>query len=103
MARIGIISLFGLLAVAAANAGSIQVGGATGLTSTYISSGCAGVGPCVAGSVGGFQENNYDVRLFMAAGGTYTPYPTYNQTAGEQGTLGQFAMVDDGAGSNGSN
>lgn len=99
MIRLTLVSVSAILSVAVANAGNIEIGGVNGLTSSYITSGCAGT-TCVAGSAGGFSEANYDIRLFQAAGaGTFTPYSTYNGTAAETGTLGtspQFAMINDG-------
>jgi len=92
----------GLVSVAACSAGSIEIGGTDGLTASYLTSGCSGVGPCVTGGAGTFAEKNYDVKLFGSAvnGSTHaTPYSTYNQTAAESGTLsspyGTFAMIDD--------
>lgn len=106
MIRLTKISVFALFSVAAAYAGNIEIGGVNGLTASYISSGCAGT-TCVAGSAGSFTEGNYDMRLFQAASNsTFTPYSTYNGASGETGTLGtspQFAMINDGAGVNGSN
>jgi hypothetical protein len=92
----------GLLSVAACSAGSIEIGGTNGLTATYIASGCSGAGPCAPGSAGSFAEKNYDVKLFTSAengSSMATPYPTYNQTAAEAGTLSSpfatFAMIND--------
>jgi hypothetical protein len=107
MKRLYAISAGVLLAGVSAYAGSItpiQIGGATGLTSSYITSGCAGgAGNCVAGSKGSFSEGNYDTRLFQSTAGGFTPYVGYNQTAAAAGTLGQFAMIDDTTGGGGSN
>lgn len=106
MTRLTAISVSALFSVALANAGNIEIGGANGLTASYISSGCAGTA-CITGSAGSFTENNYDIRLFQAvSNSTFTPYSTYNGSTAEAGTLGtspQFAMIDDGVGSNGSN
>jgi len=105
--RIHIGLVAGLISVAVANAGEIQLGGTNGLTAAYINqtvgagqAACAaGAGGCLAGSTTGFVERNYDSRLFASAtenGTPPTPYGTYNQTAGEVGTLDQFAMINDG-------
>jgi len=119
--RVYFVSVLGILSAAIASAGQIQLGGTNGLTYNYIVQGsgavcAAGTGNCGAGSTGGnasgpglgttgFVEKNYDVRLFQNAnesGTAPTPYATYNQTAGEAGSLGQFAMINDGAGTFGS-
>jgi hypothetical protein len=105
--RIHIGAVLGLISVAAANAGQIQLGGVNGLTSAYINqtagagqAACAaGAGNCLAGSTTGYVERNYDARLFASAtenGTAPTPYASYNQTTAEVGTLGQFAMINDG-------
>jgi len=116
--RLHFVSVLGLISVAFANAGEIQLGGVNGLTYNYITqqSGAvcaAGTGNCFAGSTGGnesapgvgttgFVEKNYDVRLFQGAtenSNPETPYTGYNQTAGSPGTLGEFSMINDGTGS----
>jgi hypothetical protein len=112
--RLNFVSVLGLLSVAACSAGTIQpsasggyeIGGVNGLTNAYITQTGAGTaacaaGPagCVAGSATGFGERNYDSRLFSGATESGTPplpYGTYNQTAAETGTIGQFAMINDG-------
>lgn len=100
--RLTNICFVGLLAVAACSAGSIEIGGTNGLTASYITSGCAGAGPCVTGSAGSFAESNYTVRLFESAQNGSTPaqpYSSYNQTTPEVGSLsspyGTFAMIND--------
>jgi hypothetical protein len=89
------------------SAGQIQLGGTSGLTSAYITSGCSG-SSCVAGSLGTLSpatEQNYDTVLFSGAsngGVAPTPYSTYNQTAPAAGTITDttnnvtFSMVNDG-------
>jgi PEP-CTERM motif len=110
MYRVAIISIAGLVAAAAANAGSIEIGGASGLTSNYITQGAgavcaAGPGNCVAGSTGGFSEQNYNNVLFSGAtnGTPPVPFAGYTQAGGTPvgstatsaaGT--QFAMISDG-------
>jgi hypothetical protein len=103
--RFNFISILGLLSVAVANAGQIQLGGTNGLTYNYITQAsgavcAAGTGNCLAGSPGGnatapgngstgFIEKNYDVKLFQGATESSVmpvPYTGYNQTAGEVGT-----------------
>jgi hypothetical protein len=110
--RINFFAVVGLLSAAVANAGQIQIGGVNGLTSNYITQGAgavcaAGAGNCLAGSAGGFVERNYDLKLFLTAeeGSTApVPYAGYTQTTAQQGTLGAFAMINDGlTGTNGNN
>jgi len=94
------IAIVGLIALASANAGQIQIGGTNGLTNSYITTANGGVG-----STGTFNEQNYDTNLFFGAtesGTAPTPYAGYNQTAGATGTLTDtvnnitFSMVNDG-------
>jgi len=94
------IAITGLIALGAASAGQIQIGGTTGLTSSYITTADGGIG-----STGTFNEQNYDTNLFFGAqesGVAPTPYTGYNQTAGAVGTLTDtvnnitFSMIDDG-------
>jgi len=105
--RLYFVAVAGVLSVAAANAGQIQIGGVNGLTSAYINqtagagqNACAaGAGNCLAGSAGSFSERGYDLKLFSTAtenGTPPTPYPTYVQGTAEVGTLGPFAMINDG-------
>jgi hypothetical protein len=59
------------------NAGQIQIGQVIsgvndGLTTTYVTTGCAGVSGCVAGSTGGNGLRGYDNQLFSGA----IPAPT---------------------------
>jgi len=119
-----IITLAGvvLCSVMVASAGQIQIGGVNGLSSAYITApntvagqnttGCAGGGTCVNGSVGAYTEQNYDNVLFAGAtnsGTAPTPYATYNQTTAAQGSLTdstnniKFSMIDDGSTSSASN
>jgi hypothetical protein len=94
-------------------AGQIQIGGVNGLTSAYISGGCStnvSGQTCIAGSTGGFVEQNYDARLFTGAtlGATApTPYSGYSTTAASAGTLTDssnpggngsvtYSMINDG-------
>src|SRR5271157_1496701 len=63
MFRITAGSLLALASVGVAGAGQIQIGGANGLTSSYIATGCSGTPPCVAGSLGSLSsatEGSYD-------------------------------------------
>jgi len=122
MYRTIILAAVALFPVMVASAGQIQVGGVNGLSTAYITApntitgqnttGCAGGGTCANGSVGGYTEQNYDNVLFAGAtnsGTPPTPYGTYNQTTGEQGTLTdsvnniKFSMIDDGSASSASN
>lgn len=108
MFRIGGVSVLGLLGVALCSAGQIQIGGANGLTSNYITqtgigqAACAaGAGNCLAGSASVFGERNFDTKLFSGAtesGTPPVPYTGYTQsTVPPSGsTLGQFAMISDG-------
>lgn len=118
MSRIAIVSIFLLGSAVLASAGQIQVGGATGLKSVYITSGtgCAGgAGNCVAGSVGTATEQGYDNVLFSGATSnsgatTPLPYSTYSPTASNSGTITDsaadggagvtFSMINNGAGNN---
>jgi len=94
-------------------AGQIQIGGVNGLTSSYITGGCStnvSGQTCLAGSVGGFVEMNYDARLFtgaMLTGTPPTPYTGYSTTSANAGTLTDktnsggngdvvFSMINDG-------
>jgi hypothetical protein len=96
------------IAAGCAFANQIQIGGVNGLTGAYVSSGCSTnvVGQtCIAGSAGGFQELNYDTRLFISAnqsGTAPTPYAGYTQNAAHSGTLTDsfngitYSMINDG-------
>jgi hypothetical protein len=117
MHRLTIASIFGLVAAVAANAGSVLIGGSTGLSSNYIlqgaGAGCAaGAGNCVTGSTTGYAEKNYDNVLFAGAtlgGVSPTPFTGYTQNVGiasgstaTDTTHGvNFAMVSDGVNANG--
>jgi hypothetical protein len=98
------VAVLGFLSLSVANAGVIQLGGTDGLTANYINQVpgavcAAGVGNCLAGSIGSFVERNYDNRLFEGAtenGTSPLPYSTYVQGTAETGTLGNFAMINDG-------
>jgi len=122
MYRITTLAAVAICSVMVASGGQIQIGGVNGLSTAYITApntiagqnttGCAGGGTCVTGSVGAYTEQNYDNVLFAGAtnsGTPPTPYTGYNQTAAAVGTLTdptnniKFSMIDDGAGSNGSN
>src|SRR5580658_1298895 len=100
MYRITTLAAVALCSVMVASAGQIQIGGVNGLSSAYITApntvagqnttGCAGGGTCVNGSVGAYTEQNYDNVLFAGAtnsGTAPTPYATYNQTTAAQGSL----------------
>ena len=108
------------LAVAAAHAGTIQIGGASGLTQNYITQGAgstcaAGAGNCVTGSTTGWVERNYNNILFAGAtnnSGATTPsaFTGYVQSGGEPSGLTAsdlagsttFAMLSDGVAINNS-
>jgi len=105
------ITMLGLLSVVAGYAGTIEIGGPSGLTANYINQGAgavcaAGAGNCVAGSTTGYVERNYDSILFSGAtnnSGATTPVPFtgYTQTGGEASGLtatggATFAMLSDG-------
>lgn len=101
-----------ILAVAAtASADEFQIGGTSGLTSSYILTGCPG---CIAGSAGGFSETNYETVLFSGAvngASTPTPFAGYNTFAPtpeksilQDSTAGvTFSMIADGLSSSVSN
>ena len=87
-------SALGVLTAVAASAGSVQIGGPSGLTGNYItqtgSAVCAaGAGNCVTGSTGGWAEKNYDNVLFSGAtnGTPPVPFSGYQQTGGEASGL----------------
>jgi len=118
MFRLTIVSAFGLLAAVAANAASIEIGGASGLTNSYLTTAgggancAAGAGACITGSTGGYGEQNYDNVLFAGAtNGTAAPVPFsgYTQNTGTASGLTAtsatnstsaggvtFAMISDG-------
>ncbi|HWF08772.1 MAG TPA: PEP-CTERM sorting domain-containing protein [Bryobacteraceae bacterium] len=118
MLRLTVISTIGLIGAVAASAGSVEIGGASGITTNYITQGAgavcaAGPGKCVAGSTTGWVERNYDNILFSGATNnsgatTPTPFTGYTQTGGTPSgmtatdTAGTtFAMLSDGVSSNG--
>jgi hypothetical protein len=122
MYRVTTLAAVALCSVMVASAGQIQIGGANGLSTAYITApntitgqnttGCAGGGTCANGSVGAYTEQNYDNVFFDGAtnsGTPPTPYATYSQTTGEQGTLTdsvnniKFSMIDDGSAGGASN
>jgi hypothetical protein len=79
--RFYILSALGLASVVAANAGSIEIGGASGLSSNYITQGAgavcnAGAGDCVTGSSVSWNEKNYDTILFQGATNSSSQTPT---------------------------
>jgi hypothetical protein len=117
MFRLTIVSALGLVAVIAANAGSIEIGGVTGLTNAYLTTAgggvncAAGVGACITGSTGGESLQNYDTVLFAGAtnGTAPVPFSGYTQNTGTAAGLTAtsasngtsaggitFAMVSDG-------
>lgn len=117
MVRVALISTLGLIGAVAASAGSIEIGGPSGITSNYITQGvgatcAAGPGLCVTGSTGGWAEKNYDTILFSSATNGVTPpvpFAGYQQTGGESSGLTAtsagnatsasgvtFAMLSDG-------
>lgn len=113
MSRVILVSLFGLTAAVVANAGSVQIGGASGITANYINQGtgavcAAGAGNCVSGSTTGWAERNYNNILFAGAtsnSGATSPsaFTGYQQIGGEapgltatDGSGTNFAMLSDG-------
>jgi hypothetical protein len=112
MYRFTIASVFGLFAAVAANAGSVLIGGSTGLSSNYITQGAgaacaAGAGNCITGSTTGYGEKNFDNVLFQGAlNGTTAPVPftgytqlggtPAGQTATDTTNNVSFAMISDG-------
>ena len=115
MFRLTIVSTLGLIAVIGANAGSIEIGGPSGLTDAYLTAvgggaNCAaGAGNCITGSTGGYTEANYDNVLFAGAtnGAAPVPFSGYTQSTGIAsgktatslaGTT--FAMIADGTNGN---
>lgn len=120
MYRLTIASMFGLIAAVAANAGSVLIGGSTGLSSNYITQGvgavcAAGAGNCITGSTTGWGEKNYDNILFAGATNGATapvPFTGYTQTGGTPAGLTatdtansavNFAMISDGVNTQASN
>jgi hypothetical protein len=115
MSRLITISVLGFIAAVAANAGAIQIGGASGVTNNYITQGAgavcnAGAGNCVVGTTnsGAFIEKEYDAVLFANAtesGTPPSPYAGYSPTGGNvpgntvnDATNGvTFSMISDGA------
>jgi len=102
-----IAAVLAIASAAIASAGQIQVGGVNGLTNAYITSGCSG-SSCIAGSAGGFIEQNYDEVLFSGASNgsnTPVPYSTYSTTTANTGTISDgsqtFSMINDGVKSGG--
>jgi hypothetical protein len=117
MFRITAVSFAGFFLAVAAHAGTIQIGGASGLTQNYITQGAgaacaAGTGNCVTGSTTGWVERNYNNILFSGATNGSTaaiPFTGYVQTGGEPSGLtasdlkgNTFAMLSDGATGNSS-
>src|ERR1700722_15270147 len=90
------ILIVGAGAIANVDAGQIQIGQVItgvndGLTTTYVTSGCAGGGSCIAGSAGSFSERAYDANLFSAATPapvSPSPFSGYSNTAGTPATPG---------------
>jgi len=87
MLRLSMIGAGTLLIAGIASAANIQLGGSSGLTYSYITTGCSnndGSGGCVAGSgVGLVGERNYDISLFsnaMQGSATMQPYTTATPT-----------------------
>jgi hypothetical protein len=75
MFRITIVSVFALASAVAASAGQIQVGGAAGLTNSYITNSGGSPNNACAGTC--TDQNNYDEVLFQNLDGT-TPAPGSN-------------------------
>jgi hypothetical protein len=113
MFRITAVSFAGFFLAVAAHAGTIQIGGASGLNQNYLTQGAgaacaAGAGNCVTGSTTGWVERNYDNILFAGAtnnSGATTPsaFTGYVQTGGEPSgrtasdlTGTTFAMLSEG-------
>jgi len=90
--KLAIIVATSLVAVASLSAGQIQLGGSTGLTTTYMTSG--------VGSISGGSLKNYDLNMFSSGtnGGTApTPFTGYSNTSGVASTAGS-TLVDTGNG-----
>jgi len=86
MFRITIASVFALASAVVASAGQIQVGGGTGLTSSYVGAGDCG-GNCT-------DQYNYDEVLFQGLDGT-TPSPGTNYV--QSGTTMNSTITDTSA------
>jgi hypothetical protein len=87
MSRITTISVLALAVTGIVNAGQIQIGGSNGkgLSNGNVTTGCAGVGPCVAGSNGTNVQQNYDNVLFAGATpapASPSPFNGYSTTVG---------------------
>lgn len=107
MFRLTTVSAFGLFVAVAANAGSIEIGGASGLTNSYLTTAgggaacAAGAGQCITGSTSGYAEANYDTVLFAGAtnGTAPVPFTGYTQTSVASGSTATsaagttFAMI----------
>jgi len=92
-----IFSMLSLASVGIVSAGQIQLGGANGLTNAYIASGCATVGPCVAGSIAAGTEGSYAGTLFSGANiSTQPPSGTITDTLNNV----TFSTINDGVGNN---
>jgi hypothetical protein len=103
MFRIATGSILVLASVGVAGAGQIQLGGANGLTSSYIAGGCSGTPPCGAGSLGSLSaatEGSYDGVLFSGAnnGGTAPSPPSGTVT--DPTSFVTFSLINDGVGNN---
>src|SRR5947209_3435422 len=83
MLRLIAIPTLALMAVIAASAGQIQIGGATGLTNAYVNGNCGG--GCITGSaLGTYTEANYQTALFSGAtngASTATPFAGYSSSS----------------------
>jgi hypothetical protein len=79
MFRITIFSVFALASAVVASAGQIQVGGATGLTTSYVTNGGASPNNACTGTC--TDQNNYDEVLFQGLDGT-TPAPGTHYSLG---------------------
>jgi len=102
MFRTTTISVLALTSVGIMSAGQIQLGGANGLTNSYITTGtpCGGPTTCVTGSTATATEKNYDTVLFSGANIASQPSsPTITDTTNNI----TFSMINDGVGAGGKN
>jgi hypothetical protein len=112
MLRFFVVGGLAVFSLGVATAGQIQIGGADGLTSSYVALGCSGTGSCIAGAAAGtFSEQGYQGVLFSGAtngASTAVPFTGYTPTGATPSgsTLADttnnvtFSMISDGAGVN---
>jgi len=86
MFRLSVIGAGTLLVAGIASAANIQLGGASGLTYSYITTGCSnndgsGTGCVTGGESGVVAERNYDGRLFSNATENFATMEPYTTTS----------------------